>query len=89
MTGKSSAQLQITDVLASCDLAGSRFLSLFVGKPLTPPLVPCHMPASEISIAELVQQSVPEYRTALIGKWHLSVGVKINAMDQGFDFWTS
>ncbi len=89
MTGKSSAQLQITDVLASCDLAGSRFLSLFVGKPLSPPLVPCHMPASEISIAELVQQSVPEYRTALIGKWHLSIGGKINAMDQGFDFWTS
>ena len=89
MTGKSPAQLQLTDIVSACDFEGVRFSTLYVGKPLTAPLVPCHLPDSEISIAEWLGQLVPEYRTALIGKWHLSVGGKINAMDQGFDFWSS
>ena len=88
-TGKSPARLQYTDVAASSDLSGARFWDLFMGKPLSPPLVPLSMPASEITIPEQLDLGAPaQYRTAFFGVWHLSIGGVVNAMDQGYDFWT-
>ncbi len=89
LTGKSPAQLQYTDVVASSQLNGSRFLSLFVGHPLSPPLVPESVPASEITIAERLKQLTPEYRSAMIGKWHVSWNLEVTPLDQGFDVWYS
>ena len=89
MTGKSPAQLQYTDVVGGHDMTGLRFLTLFVGKPLSPPLIPGSIPASEIMIPERLMQVMPEYRSAMIGKWHLSWEFEVTPLDQGFDVWHS
>ena len=89
ITGKSPAQLQFTDVAGASEYYTNRFQTLYIGHPLSPPLVPRSLPESEISIAEQIEQAVPAYRTALIGKWHLTLNGEITALDQGFDFWTS
>ncbi len=86
MTGKSSAQLQFTDIVGST-VGSSRFNSLYVGKPLTSPTSPLHLASEEISIAERLKEASSSYRTALAGKWHLSTGGIINAKVQGFDEW--
>ena len=41
------------------------------------------MPASEITLAELLQQA--DYQTAHIGKWHVGRSNGMGAQDQGFD----
>ncbi len=89
MTGKSPAQLQFTDVAGGSVYGTNHYQTLYIGHPLSPPLVPRSLPESEISIAEQINQFVPAYRTALIGKWHLTLQGEITALDQGFDFFTS
>lgn len=89
ITGKSPAQLQFTDVVGGSVYWTNHYQALYTGHPLSPPLVPTSLPESEISIAEHFEQRVPAYRTALIGKWHLTLQGEITALDQGFDFWAS
>ena len=71
-TGKSTAQLQMTDIVNGGDLANpeARFLARYTGKALSPPLPRTRLPLQEVTIAERIKQANPDYVTAHFGKWH-------------------
>lgn len=78
MTGKSPAQLNLTDFIAGQNRPFAK---------LTIPDWTKRLESDEITIAETLQQA--GYRTGHIGKWHLR-GVNVDArgttpLDQGFD----
>jgi len=67
-TGKSPAQLRMTDIIQR---GSGRF---YEGLPLIPPQHIDHIPAEETTIAELAKQADPARVTAHYGKWHLDGG---------------
>ena len=85
MTGKSPAQLQYTDVSGAADLTGPIFLTFFVGQPLSSPLVPTSLPP-QILINQRLAQAIPEYRTAMTGKWCAGLP---HPLDRGFDAYSN
>lgn len=68
LTGKSPSQLHMTDII------GRRSGDEYEGNPLNPPLSVNDIAESEITIAELLKQIDPRYKTAHFGKWHLGGG---------------
>ena len=87
-TGKSTAQLQMTDIVNGGDLANpeARFLSRYTGEALSPPIPRTRLPLQEVTIAERIKQANPDYVTAHFGKWHLGLpGSDSDALLQGFD----
>ena len=82
-TGKSPAQLQMTDHVARAETGTETFLSYYVGKPLSAPLPRAALPGSEITIAERIRQAYPNYRSAYVGNWGLGHG-NSNSERQGY-----
>ena len=76
-TGKTAARLGATDILdvVPRDGVGGRFFNMYyVNKPLNVPLPIANLPDEELTIAELLKQSDPNYKTAHFGKWHMAGG---------------
>ena len=70
LTGKSPAQMQITDVRNPGKLTTHpRFLGLYNGLPLTPPVPRIEIPVEEVSIAERVKASGRGYHAGFLGKF--------------------
>lgn len=67
-TGKSPAQLRMTDIISR----GSG--PYYEGLPLIPPQHIDTIPAEETTIAEMIKAEQPERATAHFGKWHLAGG---------------
>ena len=67
-TGKSPAQLNMTDII---ERNGGPF---YRGLPMIPPRHIENIPSEELTIAELIKRAKPEYSTAHFGKWHLGGG---------------
>lgn len=84
-TGKSSAQLQMTDVTAGGDPKSSRYTTFYTNRGQTPPLVRRHLPAEEETIAERIGLLAPHYKTGLFGKWHLTYLGGPHPLEQGYD----
>ena len=76
LTGKSPAQLQMTDIINRHDGV------FFEGNKLNPPAHINGLPDKEITIAELIKSNLPFYQTAYFGKWHLAAG---GPESHGFD----
>ncbi|MCP5111893.1 MAG: sulfatase-like hydrolase/transferase, partial [bacterium] len=76
-TGKSPAQLRMTDIINR----GSG--AFYEGHPLIPPQHINALPHEELTIAELIKAARPEYATAHFGKWHLAGG---GPGEHGYDF---
>lgn len=68
LTGKTPAQLRMTDIVGRHDGP------LFKGNRLIPPPHVYGLPENELTIAEIIKNNLPEYRTAHFGKWHLAAG---------------
>ncbi|MFV1965322.1 MAG: sulfatase-like hydrolase/transferase [Pirellulaceae bacterium] len=81
ITGKSPAQLQMTDVGWGGDITSPRFQGSYNGLPLTPPLPLTGLPAEQVTIGQRLKQSHPNFVTALFGKWHLGS----EPTERGFD----
>lgn len=67
MTGKSPAQLNVTDVRNSGEFDKSQYLSLYRGFPLMPP-VPRTGWYGETTLADALKQVDPTYKAGLVGK---------------------
>ncbi len=67
-TGKSPAQLNMTDII------NRNSGPFYEGLPLIPPQHRNHIPHEEVTIAEFLKQHRPGYVTAHFGKWHLGGG---------------
>lgn len=76
LTGKSPAQLKMTDIIDRHDGV------YFEGNKLNPPGHIYGLPEKEITIAELIKSNLPKYKTAYFGKWHLAAG---GPESHGFD----
>jgi len=70
-TGKSTAQLQLTDVKTAGLLDGNYYKSFYTGHPLSGPIIRDGLPVEEITIAEQLKAGAPNYKSAHVGKWHL------------------
>jgi arylsulfatase A-like enzyme len=79
-TGRSPAQLNMTDVIAALQPAASQYQDFYTAKPSIPPL-PMLMLNETVTVAERIKQYRPEYTTALFQKDH----VGSNARHYGFD----
>ncbi|TDJ58377.1 MAG: hypothetical protein E2O40_01580, partial [Planctomycetota bacterium] len=87
-TGKSTAHLQMTDITVGGDLANPevRFLNLYTGQALSPPLPRTRLPLQEVTIPERIKEANPDYVAAHFGKWHLDiVGGIDDSIAQGYD----
>ncbi len=67
-TGKSPSQLNMSDII------NRNTGPFYEGLPMVPPRHIDHIPHEEITIAELLKEHRPGYRTAHFGKWHLGGG---------------
>lgn len=76
MTGKHPARLQITTALGLNRKEAS--------SPVIPPIVADHLPASEVTLAELLKRN--GYATGMVGKWHLGDGPATGPSAQGFNY---
>lgn len=76
MTGKHPARLEITTALG--------LNRTDEGSPLIPPKVAEELPASEITMAEIMKRN--GYSTGMIGKWHLGHDDSTLPHGQGFDY---
>lgn len=88
-TGKSPARLQHSDVIGASRPTSDRYLPLFTGQPASAPLINGSLAASEITIAEWLDQNSTGYVTAHFGKWHVSYsenGRNATAPKYGYDF---
>jgi len=87
ITGKSPAQLQMTDVLNGPALDATRYQGGATSFALATPIVRGALPKSETTIAEYLHSNAPGYKAANFGKWHLSLPENgLNAMQPGYDF---
>lgn len=84
-SGKSPAQLQITDNITSGDVTNSKFVTNQTFHTLTPPMPRTALQSSEITIAERIKQSNPDYLTAHFGKWHMNLD-PWDHQSQGYEF---
>lgn len=85
-TGKSSAQLQMTDVVGAADLRGNRYVDFYTGRPLSPPIVREFLPGAEETIPERIDKSIPAYKSGLFGKWHLSFENGLTPLGHGYHY---
>ena len=85
-TGKSSAQLQLTDLITGADLNGVHFQNRYLRKNLQPPIPVRSLPLGETTTAEWIKQAQPNYVTAHLGKWHVSLNYETTPNEHGFDF---
>lgn len=76
LTGKSPAQLKMTDII------GRNSGSHYKGNILNPPKHINAIPNEEMTIAEWIKKKNSNYRTAHFGKWHLGGG---GPKKHGFD----
>ncbi|MEM6844049.1 MAG: sulfatase, partial [Bacteroidota bacterium] len=76
MTGKHPARLHITTALGLNRQDAS--------SPVIPPKVPDHLPAAEITLAEILKRN--GYATGMVGKWHLGDSKATGPSEQGFDY---
>jgi len=83
-SGKSPAQLQMTSNITGGDINNPTFLA-HQTYPYTPPMPRMGLPLDEVTIAERIKQSNPDYLTAHYGKWHVNVGTE-NYGAQGYDY---
>lgn len=87
ITGKSPAQLQMTDVVSGPALDATRYQGGGTSFPLATPIVRPALPKSETTIAEYLHTNAPGYKAANFGKWHLSLPENgLNAMQPGYEF---
>jgi len=89
MTGKSSAQVQLTDIIQGGDVTTDRYWRQYTGRPLSSPLPIQFLPKDEVSLAERLHLATPEYRAGLFGKWHLAPLNEETPADHGFDSWSN
>lgn len=68
-TGKSPAQLQMTDHILGGVVNSSRREKRYHDRPLIPPMPWHSIPDDEITIAEQLKAGNPDYRTSHHGKW--------------------
>ena len=78
MTGKSPAQLQMTDIVF--------FQQGRAGLPLSGPTPELFDP-TQMTLPRVLKQADPNYQTALFGKWHLELPMSTTPLTSGFDRW--
>lgn len=76
MTGKHPARLEITTALGLNRREPN--------SPVIPPKVADELPASEITMAEVMKRN--DYSTGIVGKWHLGDDAATLPHGQGFDY---
>ena len=85
-TGKTAPRLGATDILdvVPRGRVGGRFYNrYYLNKPLNVHLPISDLPDEELTIAELLKQQNPSYKTAHFGKWHMAGG---SPDRHGYDF---
>lgn len=87
MTGKSPAQLQMTD-LKDAQPGSSRYNASYVNLPLTPP-TPAFFDPTQLTLPRLLKQVNANYQTALFGKWHLEIPASVTPTASGFDHYAA
>ena len=70
-TGKTPAQLHLTDVIDGGVVGSVRRQSWYHDRPIVPPFPLDYLPMSEITIAEHLKAGNPDYRTSHHQKWHM------------------
>ncbi len=89
-TGKSPAQLQMTDITEGRDTSDSRFSLFYQGHPLTAPLPLGKLPTEQVTIPEVLKASYPDYLAAHSHKWHLHTvanQLPTDISSQGYDYY--
>ena len=81
-TGKSPAQLQMTDNIQAATVGGT---TRNTDQPLIPPAPIVNLPLEEISIAEHLKTGNPDYRTSHHQKWGLHASSVTGPLLQGYD----
>ena len=87
MTGKSPAQLQMTD-LKDAQPGTTRYNAAYIDMPLTPP-TPAFFDPTQLTLPRLLKQANANYQTALFGKWHLELPASITPTASGFDYYSA
>lgn len=87
MTGKSPAQLQMTD-LKDAQPGTTRYNAAYIDMPLTPP-TPAFFDPTQLTLPRLLKQTNSNYQTALFGKWHLELPASITPTASGFDYYSA
>jgi arylsulfatase A-like enzyme len=80
LSGKSPAQMQVTDLRNAVHFVDGHFQNLYRGRPLAPPISRGDMP-KETTDAEMIKQANPSYKTAFYGKWDWNP----NGLAEGYD----
>ncbi|MEL6108457.1 MAG: sulfatase [Planctomycetota bacterium] len=78
-TGKTAPRLGASDIIdvvpqGGDDFGGAFYNNFYVNKPLNVHLPISDLPDEELTIAELLKERSPDYRTAHFGKWHMGGG---------------
>ncbi|MDC0936184.1 sulfatase-like hydrolase/transferase [Pirellulales bacterium] len=84
-TGKSPAQLQMTDVSAAAKYDNNWYGDRYNGKPLSAPIQPRNLEAKEVTLSEQLKQINPQYVTGHFGKWHISRDLGETSPAYGYD----
>ncbi len=85
-TGKSPAQLQMTDITAAAEYDNSWYGRRYNGEPLSPPIQPRNLIFDQDTIAEHLKQVASAYKSAHFWKWDVSRDG--SAASHGYDFTT-
>lgn len=83
-TGKSPAQMQMTDIIAAGKYDNTWYGPRYTGEYLSPPLQAKELSLDQDTIAEHLKAVAPEYVSANFLKWHVSYDH--NAFDYGYDY---
>jgi arylsulfatase A-like enzyme len=84
-TGRSTAQLQMTDMPHALPPGTARWLSSYEGLPLTPPMPEVFDP-NNYTLPRIIKDANPNYVTGHLGKWHLDVPISTTPQAVGYDF---
>ena len=87
-TGRSPAQLQMTDLIYALPAGSGRWVGLYEGMPRTPPMPELFDPNS-YTIPRMLKDANPEYVTAHYGKWHLDLPLSTTPQAVGYDYGAS